>query len=57
MRFRFNGHGGSGYGNFEYRLERTAPDLEASSRLYAGKGARVCSQTPRALAVWSMGVA
>ena len=53
--FRFNGNGGNGYGNLEYRLKRTATDLDASSQRYDGKGALVCSPGRRALAVWSMG--
>jgi hypothetical protein len=55
VRFHFGGKGfGFGYGHFDYRLEREALDLSATSRVYDGKGAVACYTRPRALAVWSM---
>ena len=53
VRFHFGGKG-FGYGHFDYRLEREALDLSATSRVYDGKGAVACYTRPRALAVWSM---
>jgi hypothetical protein len=49
--FRPNGNTAS-YGNFQYTLIRSAEDLPPTA--YIGKGAAVCDQTPRTLAVWSM---
>jgi len=43
----------NGYGNFEYRLWRTADELSTALAV-AGKGAITCGEKPR-LAVWSMG--
>jgi hypothetical protein len=54
VRLRFNGNSGL-HGHFEYRIQRTAPDLTSTQTLYDGKGAVVCFPKPRALAVWSMG--
>jgi hypothetical protein len=44
----------NGYGNFEYRLWRTADELPAALAV-VGKGAITCGEKPR-LAVWSMGL-
>lgn len=55
--FRFNGNSGTSvgaYGNFEYRLTRSAADLEPTP--YQGKGAAFCYRTrPDVIFVWSMG--
>jgi hypothetical protein len=52
--FRFNGNTPSPYGNFEYRLTRSAGDLEPTP--YHGKGAALCyRQRPDVIFVWSMG--
>lgn len=49
--FHFNGNAAS-YGNFQYTLARQADDLPPTA--YIGKGAAVCTTTPRRLGVWSM---
>jgi hypothetical protein len=50
--FRFNGNGAV-FGDFQYQLTRAGTDFE--SRHVIGKGAAVCNQRPRRIAVWSMG--
>ena len=55
--FRVNGNttGAKPYGNFEYRLVRSARDLPATD--YHGKGALHCyASRPDQLIVWSMTV-
>jgi hypothetical protein len=51
--FKFNGNG-SGYGNFEYSLTRSAEDLRPTP--YHGKGASFCYRNKSdAIFIWSMG--
>lgn len=51
--FKFNGNG-SGYGNFEYGLTRSAEDLRPTG--YHGKGASFCYRNRSdVIFVWSMG--
>jgi hypothetical protein len=51
--FKFNGNG-SGYGNFEYGLTRSAGDLRPTG--YHGKGASFCYRNRSdVIFVWSMG--
>jgi hypothetical protein len=50
--FRFNGNS-SGYGHFEYGLDRSADDLAPAG--YYGKGAAICTVYEDMIAVWSMG--
>jgi hypothetical protein len=51
---RFNGNTPGPYGNFEYRLTRSADDLQPTP--YHGKGAALCyRERPDVIFVWSMG--